>query len=115
MKLSPFADELMKIAAVGHMLGGAALGAAGAGLSGNEQHMGKAMLGGALLGSGVKSRAGKLTGYSWRRPAVLGVIGGTGVAMGDAVPKQVAYDTATADRYAATMANQRGITPGPWQ
>jgi len=114
MSFSSFADELQKIAAFSHILGGAALGALGAGLTGNQDHIGKAMIGGAVLGSGVKTKGDKFLRYSWKTPAALSVIGGTGIAMSEGVPKQVAYDTTVADRYASAMANQRGITPGPW-
>ena len=108
-----FVDEYVAIKQAGlvrNVLGGAAIGAVGAGATGNEKHMLPAMVTGAALGAGV--RRGR---YSFRTPAMLAAVGGAGYVGNKIVGNQMAYDTATAQRYANTIMNQPGVTPGRWQ
>ena len=112
MNFYAFADELasIKTSAMRHVLGGAALGALGAGLSNNGQHTGKAMLAGAAIGAGVSRK-----GYRWRRPVALAATGAAATALAEGSGNQMSYDTAVGDLYARHLTTQRPMSSGIWR
>lgn len=115
--LSSFAQEyesIVKQAGIKRVLQGGALGAAAAGLSGNEEHAGEAMLGGALLGTGVR---GKGTGlrFNWRVPAGIGAVGAGGYLGTKALTNQNNINRDVTNQYTAGILSQPASSPGPWR
>ena len=100
-----FAAETVRIkeAGVTNAITGAALGAIGAGVTGNSEHMPAAMLGGAALGSGLRRNAEGALRYNIRNPLMIGALGVTGHHAAKALSNKVPQQEAAAERYANHM------------
>ncbi|MCA8939761.1 MAG: hypothetical protein KDB07_08140 [Planctomycetes bacterium] len=112
--LSSFGDEylaIVKNAGVKRILQGAALGAVGAGLAGQDDKVPHAMAAGALLGSGFK---GKGVEYDWRRPAWLGGLGAAGYYGTKALTNQDEVNQAVTNQYTAGILARQAPDASPW-